>query len=353
LALAPIIVALANLSNLILQVVLPPIVLFMTVLNELRAITLTLLAAQIDAVALAFKVAWDAIVATVQIAWAILKGIFDVMISLLQGDFSEAWRRLQRLVGEVWDIIKGFVSDALSKIRDYIVEWGPKLYNAAFDALKSVANVFSEKFGEFVTTAQTKITEVATKFEDIPAAVNNIFMNAGSWLYETGKNVLQGFIDGLTDTAQALYDKLQSIVNKAKEIWEGATGWITGSPSRWMETRGKWVVQGFAEGLDNNQSLAVDATQALLNVSKEPFQDPMSVPIPDIAAMMSSNTPVGATATTGTGGMSIVFGTGAVAVSFEGVVPSEADALRTGYAVGNGILDAIARRDARLAIRVM
>lgn len=352
-ALAPIIVALANLANLILQVVLPPVVLFMTVLNEMRAITLTLLAAEIDAVALTFKIAWDAIVATVQIAWAILKGIFDVMISLLQGDFSEAWRRLQRLVGEVWDIIKGFVSEALSKIRDYIVEWGPKLYNAAFDALKAVANVFSEKFGEFVTTAQNKITEVAKKFEDIPAAVNNIFMSAGSWLYDTGKDIIQGFINGIVDKAQALYDTLQGVVNKAKELWEGATGWITGSPSRWMETRGQWVVQGFANGLESEQSVAVDATQALLNATKQPFQNAMTVPVPNIAGMMSTAVPAGTSKTANTAGMSIVFGNGAVAVSFEGVVPSEADALRTGYAVGNGILDAMARRDARLAIRVM
>lgn len=353
LAIAPIIVALANLANLILQIVLPPIVLFMTVLNEMRAITLTLLAAQIDAVALAFKIAWDAIVAAVQIAWAILKGIFDIMISLLQGDFSEAWRRLQRLVGEVWEIIKNFVSDALGKIRDYIVEWGPKLYNAAFDALKAVANVFSEKFGEFVTTAQNKITEVAKKFEDIPAAVNNIFMSAGSWLYDTGKDIIQGFINGIVDKAQALYDTLQGVVNKAKELWEGATGWITGSPSRWMETRGKWVVQGFANGLESEQGVAVDATQALLNATKQPFQNAMTVPVPNIAGMMSTAVPAGTSQTANTAGMSIVFGNGAVAVSFEGVVPSEADALRTGYAVGNGILDAMARRDARLAIRVM
>lgn len=98
----------------------------------------------------------------------------------------------------------------------------------------------------------------------------------------------------------------------------------------------------------------MSATVGLINSVKAPIDQGVPGIVPDISGMVGSVSPAGAVAAnTNTGGLSIVFSPGSVAVSFEGVVPSEADALRTGYAVGNGIMDAMARRDARLSVRVM
>jgi len=47
------------------------------------------------------------------------------------------------------------------------------------------------------------------------------------------------------------------------------------------------------------------------------------------------------------------FGTGAIQVSFVGVVPTQEEAFRTGAAVGSGIQDQLARRNTRLAVRTM
>lgn len=355
LALAPIIVLLANIATTILQVVIPPVVLIMTILNEFRAITLTLLGAAIEALVLIFKISWDHIVAVVQIAWAVLKGVFDTIISLLQGDFSEAWRRLQRMVGEVWDIIKGFVSGAVNDIIGYLGEWGPKIYNAVWDALTAVAGVFSDKFAEFVTTVRDKINEMLGWVREIGPNIGLIFLDAGKWLYDSGKNIIQGFINGIADKAQDLYGKLQEIVNKAKELWDGATGWLIGSPSKWMAQRGQWVVQGFADGLESEQSVAVNAIQDLINATQNPVESSLTDSTPDLSGILGrvSSTPLSTTSGSSGNGLSVAFGQGSVVISFEGVVPSEADALRTGYAVGNGILDVLARRDARLAVRVM
>lgn len=354
-ALAPIIVLMSELAAVILQIVIPPILLFMVTLNELRAITLTLLAIAIDALAVAFKIAWDAIVTAVQIAWTILKGIFDTIISLLQGDFSEAWRRFQRVIEDVWNEISGFVSRTIATILQNLKDWGVDLYNAAFGALASIAGVFSEKFAGLVTTVQEKLLDIISSLSSLPGAVGLLFLDAGKWLYDSGKAVIQGFIDGIVDMAQNLYNKLQEIVNKAKELWDGATGWITGSPSRWMTQRGRWVVQGFAEGLESEQSVAVDATQALVDATKRPIETSFNASVPNIGGMLGTAplVPSGVMASSANGGLTIAFGEGAVVVSFEGVVPSEADALKTGQAVGRGILDIIAERDARLAVRVL
>jgi phage-related protein len=351
-ALTPIITAFAALANLILQVVVPPLTLIIVILNEFRAITLTLLAAQLDALLTVVRIVFDGIVTAVKIAWTILKGIFDVLISLLQGDFSEAWRRLQRVVEEVWGLISGFVSRTLNEIIRFITEWGQKLWNAAWNALTSVAGVFSSKFAEFVQTAKDKVTDVITAFDKIPGAVGDIFKDAGSWLYSTGLDIIQGLIDGVVAKAKDIGGIIKDkVVDPIKGFIQNPFGIM--SPSRWMMAQGRFLVDGLAVGLEDNTGKAVQATLELVNSVKKPvssgaFED-LSGVFPATVPMQAMSSAVGGDGTSSV----ITFGPGAVMVSFEGVVPSEADALRTGRAVGRGIADVMAERDARLAVRVM
>lgn len=353
-ALTPIITSLAALANLILQVVVPPLTLIIVILNEFRAITLTLLAVQLDALLTVVKIVFDGIVTAVRIAWTILKGIFDVIISLLQGDFSEAWRRLQRVVEDVWNLISGFVSRTLQTIIRFIVEWGPKLWDAAWNALTAVAGVFSTKFAEFVQTAKDKVTDVISAFDGIPGAIGDIFKDAGSWLYSTGIDIVQGLIDGIAAKAKGIYNwVIDNVVNPIKNAIDGVKGFFTGSPSRWMRQRGEWITEGLAMGIKDQTQQAVDATLNLVNSVKQPVS---STSFTDFPNVLPATAPLGmsASATGGDGAASVItFGPGSVMVSFEGVVPSEADALRTGRAVGRGIADVMAERDARLAVRVM
>lgn len=352
-ALTPLIVLVVDLANIILTVLLPPIELLIVIIATRLSFAFLALGAVIDAFKVAVQIAWDAIVSAIQLAWTIIKGIFDIIISLLQGDFSEAWRRLQRLVGDVWDQIAGFVTRTLGRILQYIAEWGPKVWRATFDALAAVVGVFSDKGAEFVRSIGDNLTKVVQWFTGIANIIRDSFSRAWDWLYDLGKNVIQGFINGLVDKAQDLYAKLQGIIDTAKKLWEGATGWITGSPSRWTTQRGEWVVEGFANGLENQQSLAVNASQDLIDATKRPFETTFAAPIPDMNALTGTLGNVAPLNSGSTQSTVVTFGQGSVMVSFEGVVPSEADALMTGQAVGRGILDMIAQRDAQLAVRVL
>lgn len=353
--LTPLITLLADLANVILVVTLPAVVLWITTLNELRTIALTLLSAAIDALVVVIKIAWDAIVATIEIAWIIIKGIFDTIISVLQGDFGEAWNRLERLVKDVWNRLKEFILGAVGDIVQYLVEWGPKLYEAAKNAAQRIWDAFKEIFGGIFGSFAGWIVDLVKWLGGFKGAIGLFFSEAGKWLYNSGKDLIQGFINGIVDKAEELYEKLKGVVNKAKELWDGATGWLMGSPSKWMAQRGKWVVQGFAQGLEKNEDLAVSATQNLVNATQAPLQTSALAPTVNLAGLLGTAAVAAPGATAG-GTMqtsAVTFGQGAVIVSFEGVVPSEADALRTGQAVGRGIIDVIAERDARLAVRVL
>lgn len=352
-AITPIIVLFADLANLILEVLLPPIEVLIIIISTRFTLAFIALGAVIDAFATGVQIAWDAIVTAIKLAWTIIKGVFDIIISLLQGDFTEAWNRFKRMIEDVWNQISGFISRTLNRIIDFITEWGGKAWNAMWEALTAIVGVFSDRGAEFVRVIGDKLTQVLLWFTGLPGLVRLAFSKAWDWLYDTGKDVIQGFINGLVDKAQELYEKLQAIIDKAKSLWDSATGWLIGSPSKWTMQRGRWVVEGFAEGLEDEQSVAVNATRDLIQATKQPFETAFPSVTPGFPAMPGGIGVPGTTGETVTSGNVITFTQGSVMVSFEGVVPSEADALMTGRAVGRGILDIIAERDARLAVRVL
>lgn len=351
--LTPLIVLLTQLAEVILAVAIPPVLLFITVVNELRAIALTLLIIAIDALMVAFKIAWDAIVTQLQISWMIIKGIFDIMISLLQGDFSEAWRRFQRLIGDIWNEISGFITRTLSTILANLKQWGEDLWQAAFNALGAIVGVFNTKLGEMVRSVGDKMGEIIAWFASLGPFIKGIFTNAGTWLFDAGKKVIQGLFDGMKNVAQNIGNWVQdNITNPLKNGFNAAMSIF--SPSRWMMGRGKLLMEGLAIGIEDNASQAVNATLNMAEAVKRPVTDTFSDPALNalnLTGMTPATAPVAAAV--GATPFTVTFGQGSVVVSFEGVVPSEADALRTGRTVGQGIVDMLARRDAQLAVRVM
>ena len=53
------------------------------------------------------------------------------------------------------------------------------------------------------------------------------------------------------------------------------------------------------------------------------------------------------------GGASVVFGRDAIRVTFEGVLPTRQEALDTGRAVGEGVMETLARRDVATTVRTI
>lgn len=120
----------------------------------------------------------------------------------------------------------------------------------------------------------------------IPNAVMNIGQNAMNSLANMdwvglGKNIISGLANGIKNMAgsavAAVSDVGSAIVSRTKSLFK------IKSPSRVFEEIGGFLMEGLADGVDAEGSLALDSVGKIANGMTEAFESPENWTMPDIS----------------------------------------------------------------------
>lgn len=311
-----------------------------------------LLPIALEVLRVAVTATFDTIVLVISYAWEIISGTFGTIILFLQGDFAGAWNRFKEMVSGVWDAIASYIVGVVDRIVTFFENTG------IADIGRAVGKAFQAAYNETVNWLSSALDSVVKWVADVllwfgrlPGLIDLAFNNAVNWLLNAGKDIIQGLINGIIDKAKGLGDVIQNwVTDPIKNALKGAAGFLFGSPSKVTTQYGEWISEGLAIGIKDAEASVVAAAESLTRAAALPGMNP-SVPGMGVGVGPSPFAPDVSPSVPSTGG--VVFGAGAVQVVFQGVVPSEAEAFATGQAVGAGIADVIARRDARVSVGVL
>lgn len=238
--------------------------------------------------------------------WAILKGMWDFIVTLFK-------TQVALIVFEV-KTLPGLVIGFFKKLWDGAVSLTTKGINAVI---------------KFFTSLPGK---AMTQVNNLKNSILNFFKSAPSWLYNAGKDVVHGLINGITSMVTSA---IKAVTGAIGSIIDGAKSALgIHSPSTVFMEIGQQTVAGYSKGVDTT---SYQARASVLNA--------VAPPAGVVAAASGS---AGAH-----GGQAPLFGPGSIVVTFAGVVPTQAEAMATGQAVGQGINDALTKRNARNAVRTM
>lgn len=203
------------------------------------------------------KALWDTIygfiVPPIQEAWDWIKGFIDRTMGNVESDVSSKWESIKA----IWQS----AVDRVVAIADKVKEFVDKV-KQFFNDLKNAASGGTDEFIAFV--------------KGIPGRVLDALANFGSLLYQKGRDLIQGLIDGIKSKIGAVSDAMGGIMNTI-------TGWLPGSPAEvgplsgrgYVLYRGQHLSEDFAEGI---ASSAVDAERAVRAlVSKVSSQVPADI----------------------------------------------------------------------------
>lgn len=195
----------------------------------------------------------------------ILTGFVDLIkanVPLIIGAFLALIQAmLDGLATKIPDLMKSG-ANLIAAMINGIAAQSVIIINAAWDAVITFINGFADAIdqkGPELQAAVNKLIKAIINFikNGLTGMANTFAPHASS----IGRNIINGVINGVSSAAGALYNKLRNVASSALSSFKSTLG--IHSPSRVFATAAGFIVAGIVQGIDKNQSDAVDAMSGL------------------------------------------------------------------------------------------
>lgn len=208
---------------------------------------------------------WNGIVSAVsgaaQAVWAVVSSVFTTVWGFISGIFNT----VASFIGGVWSGIVVTISAAVNAVRNWIVSGFTTASNTIRSVFSAVAGFLAGIWNNIISGVSGMVGQIGQFFGSIWGKVTGAFAGAGQWLFEAGRNIIQGLLDG----AGGLLRNIGSF------FLDMVPGWIVGpfkkalgihSPSRVFRQFGEFIIQGLVVGV---KKTGPQATAAITSVAKK------------------------------------------------------------------------------------
>ncbi|MDY5127466.1 MULTISPECIES: phage tail protein [unclassified Actinotignum] len=164
-------------------------------------------------------------------------------IETVKGFFSDLWTKVQ----EIWNGIKTTISDVVEWIKTAPGEAADQAAEWLSNAFQTARDWVVEKLTALKDGAVEKFNALVDWVKELPQKILSALGDLGSLLWDAGRSILQGLLDGL-----------QSMWEGVKGFFSGLTDWIPDwkGPAKRDRTlltdNGRLIMGGFLRGLESS-----------------------------------------------------------------------------------------------------
>lgn len=193
------------------------------------------------------KTAWD-------ILWAAIRAVYDTIIAPVIGWIVDRFNAMRAGVDAALELVKTAVQSAADRIRAFYDRYVAPMVNAVIGGFN-------------------RVRDTITGWKD---RIVGALRGAGSWLIDTGRNIVSGLISGLqsraADIGQAFLDRIPSWIRRP---FMNALG--ISSPSKVFAGYGVNIAEGLIEGVGSMEGAVQSSTQGLADSAA-------NIDLPDMTA---------------------------------------------------------------------
>lgn len=192
-------------------------------------------------------VVFQAVAQVITNVMQIVKGVIDVAVGLISGNWGQVWRGMGTVLSGVWNLVVSLIRGALALVGQLVISGIGLAVNFIRSAFQGVLGFLGGIWGGITSGVSGMVGDVLGFFRSLPGKILGALGNVGRVLWDAGRNIVQGLINGIGSMLGAIG---RAVLNIVPEAIRGPFEQLMGihSPSEvttwWGEMLGAGVVKG-------------------------------------------------------------------------------------------------------------
>lgn len=221
---------------------------------------------------------WQVISSVISTVVGVISGIIQVWTSALSGDWQGVWDGIKQIVSSVWDGIKGVINGALSIVKGYITGAMGVISGIFSGVWSSISSTVSGAWSGIKSAISSGVSSAISTISSLPSRALSALGNLGSTLWNAGKSLIQGFINGISSMFGSVKSKLGSLTSSLTS-WKGPADY----DAVLLTPAGRLVIDGFIRGLESRYGAVRRSLGALTGMVAD--TDAGSLGLPDASGL--------------------------------------------------------------------
>ncbi|RBR66586.1 phage tape measure protein [Enterococcus faecalis] len=196
---------------------------------------------------------WENIKQTTINIWEGLKIWFFTTIDNIKNGVIDGWNNLKQGTVDTFNATVQWSKDTWTNFKQWIVDLVVGIKDGAINGWENLKQGTINTFNNLVQGAKNAWNNLTRSVSDTVSNIKQTFEDLKHVdLFEIGKNIIQGLVDGIGSMIGAVGKKIKEVAGNIKDGIKGALK--IHSPSRWMRDMiGKNIVLGVVDGIDQEK----------------------------------------------------------------------------------------------------
>ncbi|MFD6636772.1 hypothetical protein ACFWDN_13255 [Micromonospora chalcea] len=207
-----------------------------------------------------WKGVWDAILGILKLVFSNVIGVFKAETKLISSIWSTVWNAVKSFFSGIWNSLTADFSRRLGLLKSSLSTAGSAIrstWNACWNA---VLSFLRSALSNLQSSLSSGLNKAVSYFRGLPGKITAALGNLGSLLLNAGKQVIQGFINGIESMIGKVTGTLGKLTNMIPKV--------KGPESRdkvLLFNAGQLVIDGFINGLESRYDAVKDSLRWLTN----------------------------------------------------------------------------------------
>jgi phage-related protein len=176
----------------------------------------------------------------------------------------------------LWSDIKNFVTTTNQAIGDFVTRKWQEITDFVMRVFGPIVQWFRDIWNNVSNSANDGVNSVMGFISGLPGRIWAAVSGAATWLYQTGRDVIMGFLNGVRDMVGRAVAEVKQMAN---DVIAGAKS-ILGikSPSTVFKAFGQYTMEGYIVGIKGMTNPVLDLVSSVAsNIAQSGVVPPITV----------------------------------------------------------------------------